>query len=227
LFSGKAAPSDQLAKQIVKLINAVADIVNGDQAMAGKMKVVFLPDYDVSLAERIVAATDLSEQIATPGQEACGTSNMKFALNGAITIASKGGSNIELIKRIGEDNIIVFGKGIEELPDPRRYQPFDLISSNKHLSSIFALLEERLARLPQNGLSINPLVSTLKDSDRFFVLFDFDDYILKQNTADALFLDAKAWLSKGVLAIARSGWFSIDRTVMEYVKEIWGVGSRL
>jgi starch phosphorylase len=195
--------------------------------MAGKMKVVFLPDYDVSLAERIVAATDLSEQIATPGQEACGTSNMKFALNGAITIASKGGSNIELIKRIGEDNIIVFGKGIEELPDPRRYQPFDLRSSNKHLSSICALLEERLARLPQNGLSINPLVSTLKDSDRFFVLFDFDDYILKQNTADALFLDAKAWLSKGVLAIARSGWFSIDRTVMEYVKEIWGVGSRL
>ena len=225
LFAGKAAPSDQLAKQILKLINAAAHIVNGDPAMAGKMKVVFLPDYDVSLAEKIVPATDLSEQIATPGQEACGTGNMKFTLNGAITVASKGGSNLELIEHVGADNIIVFGKGVEELPDDRHYQPFDLFRANKHLSSIFSLLEGRVARMPHNGLSINPLLSTLKDSDRYFVLLDFEDYILKQNAVDALYTDTKAWLSKSVLTIARSGWFSIDRTVGEYARDVWRVGS--
>ena len=223
IFAGKAAPSDQLAKQIIKLINATAHIVNSDPAMEGKLKVAFLPDYDVSLAEKIVSATDLSEQIATPGQEACGTGNMKFALNGAITIASRGGSNIELIERVGEDNVIVFGKGASELPDHRGYQPYELFSSNKRLAGLFALLEERLARMPHNGLSINPLLSTLKDFDRYFVLLDFEDYVLKQNEADRLYTDRGAWLSKSVLTIARSGWFSVDRTVAEYARDIWRV----
>ncbi|HEX7511000.1 MAG TPA: glycogen/starch/alpha-glucan phosphorylase, partial [Chitinivibrionales bacterium] len=225
LFAGKAAPTDQLAKQIVKLINAVASIVNQDPAMKGKMQVVFLPDYDVSMAEKIVPATDLSEQIATPGQEACGTGNMKFALNGAIIIASKCGSNIELIEKVGSENMLVFGKDSAELPEYRHYQPYDVFLQNKHLASLFALLEERLARMPHNGLSINPLLSTLKDSDRYFVLLDFDDYLLKQKNADELYVDKQGWLSKGVLSIARSGWFSIDRTVSEYSRDIWRLGA--
>jgi len=223
IFAGKAAPSDQLAKQIIKLINAAAAIVNSDPAMAGKLKVLFLPDYDVSLAERMVPAADLSEQIATPGQEACGTGNMKFTVNGAITIASRGGSNLELIEKIGEENMIVFGKGVADLPDSRHYQPYELLRANKHLSTIFSLLEDRVGRMPHNGLSINPLLSTLKDSDRYYVLFDFDDFVRAQNRVDELYLDQENWRKKCILSIARSGWFSIDRTVSEYAKEIWKV----
>ncbi len=223
IFAGKAAPADQLAKQIIKLISVTARIVNDDPAMRGKMSVFFLPDYDVSLAEKIVSAADLSEQIATPGQEACGTGNMKFSVNGAITIASRSGSNIELIEKIGEENIIVFGKRAEDLPDFRRYQPSEFLRSNKLLSSIFSLLEERSERSPQNGLSIKPLLSTLKDSDRYFVLFDFDDFIRQQERVDAFYHDRETWWQKSLSAIARSGWFSIDRTVTEYARDIWKI----
>jgi glycogen phosphorylase len=223
IFAGKAAPSDQLAKQIIKLINTAAVIINEDPAMRGKLSVIFLPDYDVTLAERIVPAADLSEQIATPGQEACGTGNMKFAINGAITIASKGGSNLELIQRIGEENVIVFGKGLAELPDFRQYQPYDLLRSHKHLLSIFSLLEDQVARMPRNGLSIKPLLATLKDSDQYLVLFDFDAFIQAQNRVDDLYKDRENWWKKSILSIARSGWFSIDRTVSEYARDIWKV----
>jgi starch phosphorylase len=225
IFAGKAAPSDQLAKQIIKLINTAAGIINDDPATKGKLHVVFLPDYDVSQAEKIVPAADLSEQIATPGQEACGTGNMKFAINGAITMASKGGSNVELIQRIGEENMIVFGKGLAELPDSRQYQPFDLLRGSKHLTAIFSLLEDRVARVPRSSLSINPLLSSLKDSDRYFVLFDFDAFIQAQNRADELYNERERWWKKSILSIARSGWFSIDRTVSEYANDIWKVAT--
>jgi starch phosphorylase len=223
VFAGKAAPSDQLAKQIIKLIHATASIVNDDDAVADRIKVVFLPDYNVSLAEKIVPAADISEQIATPGQEACGTGNIKFAINGARIIASRGGSNLELIERLGPENIVVFGRSIEELPAFNRYQPYELLTSNKRLSAIFSLLEDRLKNIPQNGLSINPLLSTLKDSDRYYVLLDFDDYVQKQDDMDALFSDRLSWHKKSVITIARSGWFSIDRTVAEYARDIWKV----
>jgi starch phosphorylase len=225
IFAGKAAPSDQLAKQIIKLINIAVHIVNDDPVMSGKMRVIFLPDYNVSLAEKILPAVDLSEQIATPGQEACGTGNMKLALNGAITIASRGGSNIELIEHIGADNMILFGKSVSELPDYRKYTPSEIISSSKHLADLFSLLEERLTLISGGGPSIKPLLSTLKDSDRYYVLLDFDDYIRKQNFADEFYADNRAWMSKSVLNIAGSGWFSVDRTVAEYAREIWKVPS--
>jgi glycogen phosphorylase len=223
IFAGKAAPSDQLAKQIIKLINITSHIVNDDPVMEGRMSVVFLPDYDVTLGERIVPAADLSEQIATPGQEACGTGNMKFALNGAITMASRGGSNIEMAEQIGQENMFIFGKTVDELPDNRQYQPWDIVSANKHLASIFSLLEERMPAIPCGGPSINPLLSTLKDTDSYFVLLDFEDYIKQQNAADELYSDKRSWFSKSVLTLARSGWFSIDRTVAEYAGEIWNV----
>jgi starch phosphorylase len=223
IFAGKAAPSDQLAKQIIKLINVAASIVNGDAAMADRIKVVFLPDYDVSMAEKIVPAADISEQISTPGQEACGTGNIKFAINGAVIVASKGGSNLELIERIGTDNMVVFGKSIAELPAFNRYQPYEILSANKNLSAVFSLLEDRLKNIPQNGLSINPLLSTLKDSDRYYVLLDFDDYAQKQDLVDTLFTDRPNWLKRGLITIARSGLFSIDRTVADYARDIWKV----
>jgi glycogen phosphorylase len=150
---------------------------------------------------------------------------MKLALNGAITIASRGGSNIELIEHIGADNMILFGKSVCELPDYRKYTPAEIISSNKHLADLFLLLEERIAIISGGGPSIKPLLSTLKDSDRYYVLLDFDDYIRKQNFADDFYADSQAWMSKSVLNIARSGWFSVDRTVAEYAREIWKIPS--
>jgi starch phosphorylase len=223
IFAGKAAPSDQLAKQIIKLINVTASFINNDHDVDDKLKVVFLADYDVSMAEKIVPAADISEQIATPGQEASGTGNIKFAINGARIIASKGGSNLELVERLGTENLIVFGKSVEELPGVGNYQPWETLLENKHLSTVFSVLEDYLKTIKQNGLSINPLLSTLKDSDRYFVLLDFEDYIQKQNQADVLYLDYENWLAASVVTIARSGWFSIDRTVQQYARDIWKV----
>jgi glycogen phosphorylase len=224
IFAGKAAPSDQLAKQIIKLIHVAASIVNEDPDMDGKMKVVFLPDYGVSLAEKIMPATDLSEQIATPGQEASGTGNAKFALNGSLLMASKSGSNIEIIKYVGEESAFVFGRRADELPEYNQYQPYDLIAANQHLSSIFKLLE---SRSPASGSQINhsirPLLSTLMDSDRYFVLLDFDDYCRKQDEADALFNEKTLWTKRGLVNVARCGYFSIDRTIAEYARDIWKV----
>jgi starch phosphorylase len=186
-----------------------------------KIKVIFLPDYNVSMAEKIVPAADVSEQIATPGQEACGTGNMKFAINGALIVASRGGSNLELLERLGPENMVIFGKSLAELPN--RYQPYEILTANKGLSAIFSMLEDRLKSIPQNGVSINPLLSTLKDSDRYYVLVDFDDYVQKQDHVDALFAERSKWLRRSVVTIARSGWFSIDRTIVDFARDIWKV----
>jgi glycogen phosphorylase len=223
IFAGKASPSDQLAKQIIKMIHVASSIVNNDPSVNKRMKVVFLPDYGVSLAEKIIPATDLSEQIATPGQEASGTGNAKFALNGSLLMASRSGSNIEIIQQVGEENAFVFGKNAAELPDFNHYQPYDLIAANPHLASIFKLLETESSQASQNNHSIRPLLSTLMDSDRYFVLLDFDDYCKKQDEADALYSEKSLWMKRGLVNVARCGYFSIDRTVGEYARDIWKV----
>jgi glycogen phosphorylase len=223
VFAGKAAPSDHLAKQIIRLIHVAGSIVNNDPAIGNRMKVVFLPDYGVSLAEKIIPAADLSEQIATPGQEASGTGNAKFVLNGSLLMASKSGSNIEIISYIGAENAFVFGRSSHELPQSNQYQPYNLMSVNSHLAAVFKLLEAKISQTPQTGLSIRPLLSTIMDSDRYFVLLDFDDYSKKQDEADALFADKKQWIKTGLVNVARCGYFSIDRTVAEYARDIWKV----
>ncbi|HUI91916.1 MAG TPA: glycogen/starch/alpha-glucan family phosphorylase [Chitinivibrionales bacterium] len=223
VFSGKAAPADQLAKQVIRLITIAADVINGDAQIGNAIKVVFLPDYGVSLAERIVPAADLSEQIATPGQEASGTGNTKFAINGGLLMASKSGSNIEIIERTGAENVFVFGRSAQELPSVNRYQPYDILSASPVLSGVFRLLQSLLEHLPQNTLSIRPLLSTLMDSDRYFVLLDFDDYVRRQNDADTLYTNKKEWTKRGLVNIARCGYFSIDRTTKEYARDIWRV----
>ncbi len=223
IFAGKAAPADQLAKQIIRLIHVAASIVNNDPDTKGIMKVVFLPDYGVSLAEKIIPATDLSEQIATPGQEASGTGNAKFAINGALLMASRSGSNVEIIEHVGSENSFVFGSHADSLPAFSQYQPYDLIQSQPVLASIFKLLEAHSDQPGQFNHSIRPLLATLMDTDRYFVLLDFNDYMKKQDEADRLFADKTQWFKRGLVNIARCGYFSIDRTISEYAHDIWNI----
>jgi starch phosphorylase len=225
IFGGKAAPSDYLAKQIIHFINIVSNIVNNDSSVNKKMSVVFIPNYGVSLAEYVIPSADLSEQLSTAMYEASGTSNMKFALNGAVTLASFSGSNIEMIEKLGEDTILSFGHSGDELESIENYNPHDLIGSNKELENIFSFLDDLLPRLP-DGNFVNPLLASLRDNDPYYVLLDFEDYYSKQNEVDRLYKDRKKWLTMSIKSIARSGWFSSDRTVNEFSKEIWKISGK-
>jgi glycogen phosphorylase len=223
IFAGKAAPSDFLAKQIIHLISAIADLINTDPLIAGSMRVVFIPNLSMTWAERLAPAVDLSEQLPTATLEPSGTFNMKFALNGAITIASLSGANIELAEKIGAGQIFTFGKTGDEIQKIRDYHPSETLARDERLKAIFGFLEnEFLPKVPQ-GHAIYPLLSSLRDADRQFVLYDFDDYLQKQAQVDALYADRKAWMKTSLLNIARIGWFSIDRAVGEYARDIWKV----
>jgi starch phosphorylase len=223
IFAGKASPSDFLAKQIIRLISITAGIVNGDAAAREAMRVVFIPNFSVGWAEELVTAADLSEQLSTAAFEPAGTFNMKFAFNGAQTIASRGGSNLELIKRLGEENIFAFGKTAEELQSmDGSYSPEKLLAENGALREIFALLESHLPTVPR-GHAVYPLLSSLKDSDRNFALLDFSDYINKQGAVDALFKDKEAWGSRCLTNISKMGWFSADRLVRDFAAGIWKI----
>jgi len=225
IFSGKAGPSDNMAKQIVRLINITAKIINNDSDANKYLKVVFLPNYNVSLAEKIIPGSDISEQIATPGQEASGTGNSKFLINGSHLIASKSGSNLEIIQRVGSENIFVFGRSAEELPPYNNYHPYDLILSNNALKSVFEFLQSKAETVYNGGLSIRPLLSTIMDTDRYYVLLDFDDYMAKQEKVDELYSNIYKWTQKGIENIAKCSYFSIDRTIQEYARTIWKVTS--
>jgi len=223
IFAGKASPSDFLAKQIIHLINVAADLVNGDPKVSEQMRVLFIPNINISWAERLVAAADLSEQISTASLEPAGTFNMKFAFNGALTIASRGGSNVELIKRVGDENIFAFGKTSEELMGMNGgYDPNKIIEGDERLKKIFAFLDSQLPNIP-DGQAIYPLLSSLRDADRNFVLLDFDDYVRKQQQVDELYKNREAWNTKSLINISRMGWFSTDRLVKELAGGVWKV----
>jgi starch phosphorylase len=223
VFAGKASPSDFLAKQIIHLINITADLVNEDPVVREQMRVVFIPNFGVSWAERLVSAADLSEQISTASLEPAGTFNMKFAFNGALTVASRGGSNVELIKRVGEENIFGFGKTADELISMNGgYNPARVIAEDERLKRIFALLDTHLQKLP-DGHAVYPLLSSLRDSDRSFALLDFSDYINKQEQVDELHKDAELWDSRCLLNISRMGWFSTDRLVRDFAAGVWKI----
>jgi len=223
IFAGKANPSDRLAKQIVHLVNVIADLVNGDAQVSPHMKVVFIPEYGTAWAERLVPAADLSEQIATPTLEASGTSNMKFAFNGAITIASQSGSNLEMLEHVGAENMIMFGRQGSDLPARTEYKPWQLINQTPKLAAVVDLLEKHVRSLP-NGSALFPLLATIRDSDEYYVLIDFQDYLDKQERADKLYSDKNAWARACLLNIARIGWFSSDRAIREYATTMWKVG---
>ena len=224
LFAGKAAPSYHNAKMIIKLANDVARKVNSDPSLDGLLKVVFVPNYNVSLAEKIVPAADLSEQISTAGMEASGTGNMKFALNGALTIGTLDGANIEIKDRVGAENMIVFGLTAEEVAENRTqgHNPRHIIESSRELSQALNAIASGVFS-PDDPGRYKDLVGGLYDHDWFMVAADFDAYAAAQRLVDERWNDPRAWNAAAVHNVSNVGWFSSDRTIREYAKEIWGI----
>ncbi|MBI3799101.1 MAG: glycogen/starch/alpha-glucan phosphorylase, partial [Deltaproteobacteria bacterium] len=204
IFAGKAAPGYWAAKQIIKLINSVGRVINSDPRVQGQLKVVFVPDYRVSLAEKIIPAADLSEQISTAGKEASGTGNMKFALNGALTVGTLDGANIEIMEEVGQENIFIFGlraQDIQELRSQGSYQPREYYT--RHW--IYHALVDQ--------------------GDEYFHLADLPSYLDVQEQAGVEFQNKAGWAQKAILNVARIGKFSSDRTIREYAKDIWNLTS--
>jgi len=223
VFGAKAAPGYDLAKRIIYAINAVASKINDDPRLNDKLKVAFLPNYSVSLAERIIPATDLSEQISTAGKEASGTGNMKLALNGALTIGTLDGANVEILEEVGDDNIFIFGNTVERVDELRRsgYDPWKYYHENEELRLTLDWLRSGFFA-PES--EVGPVVWSLLDGgDPFFVLADYADYCRAQAEVDRAFDDRKRWARSAILNTARVGKFSSDRTIREYAKEIWSL----
>ncbi|HKX64534.1 MAG TPA: glycogen/starch/alpha-glucan phosphorylase [Rhizomicrobium sp.] len=224
LFAGKAAPSYHNAKMIIKLANDVARRINSDPSVEGLLKVVFIPNYNVSLAEKIVPAADLSEQISTAGMEASGTGNMKFALNGALTIGTLDGANIEIRDRVGAENIVIFGLTADEVAAKRAqgHQPRAIIENSRELSQALAAIASGVFS-PDDPGRYAGLIGGLYDHDWFMVAADFDSYAAAQRAVDRRWADPAGWSAAAVRNIAHMGWFSSDRTIREYAKDIWGI----
>jgi starch phosphorylase len=222
IFGGKAAPGYFMAKLIIKLIHQVAEVVNGDPQIHNKMKVVFLPNYRVSLAQRIIPAADLSEQISLAGTEASGTGNMKMMLNGAVTIGTLDGANVEILEEVGEENIFIFGLKAEEVEQRRgSYNPWDVYNSDEEIRRAFTLIEKDFFSLLEPGI-FKPLIqSLLVGGDHYMLLADLRDYIQTQERVDAAYRDAAVWDRMAILNVARAGKFSSDRAIKEYASQIW------
>lgn len=223
-FGGKAAPSYHNAKLIIKLANDVAKVINRDPAVRGLLKVVFVPNYNVSTAEIMMPAADLSEQISTAGMEASGTGNMKFALNGALTIGTLDGANVEIGERVGEDNIFIFGLTTEEVAERRDngYQPRQVIESSPELSQALSAISSGVFS-PDDPARYRDLIDGIYQSDWFMVAADFNSYADMQRTVDKVWRDSPDWYARAIRNVARVGWFSSDRTIRKYAKDIWNV----
>ncbi|MCU0831441.1 MAG: glycogen/starch/alpha-glucan phosphorylase [Rhizobiaceae bacterium] len=224
LFAGKAASSYHNAKMVIKLANDVARTVNSDPAVRGLLKVAFIPNYNVSLAEVMIPAADLSEQISTAGMEASGTGNMKFALNGALTIGTLDGANVEIREHVGADNIFIFGMETHEVEEARAkgHNPRGLIDAHKELRQALNAIGSGVFS-PEDPGRYAGLVGGLYDHDWFMVAADYADYDRAQRDVDAQWNDPSGWAEKAILNTARVGWFSSDRTIREYARDIWGV----
>jgi starch phosphorylase len=226
IFSGKAAPGYAMAKLIVKLIHAVGDAVNHDPVIGDRLKVVFVPDYSVSNAEKIVPACDLSEQISTAGTEASGTGNMKLALNGALTIGTLDGANCEIMAEVGDDNIFIFGLRVEDAAALRAagYNPRDIYESQPELKHALDMIAGGYFSAGGPADLFRPIVDTLlTHGDHFLVLADFASYVACQTRVDALYGDRDQWARRAILNVAGMGRFSSDRAVSEYARAIWDV----
>jgi len=225
IFAGKAAPGYTMAKNIIKLINNVARVVNSDRAVAGKLRVAFLPDYDVSLAQRIMPAADLSQQISTAGMEASGTGNMKLSLNGALTIGTLDGANIEIREQVGAENIFIFGLTAEEVAAYRRrgYSPSEVARADPELTKTLEMIDAGYFS-PGNLADGKPVVDRLlSEGEPFFVLADFAAYAAAQDAVDALYRKPDEWHRKAVLNTLSMGVFSSDRSIREYAQRIWRI----
>ncbi|MBS0305255.1 MAG: glycogen/starch/alpha-glucan phosphorylase [Proteobacteria bacterium] len=225
IFAGKAASSYAMAKNVIRLIHDVATVVNHDPRLQGRLKVVFVPNYGVSVAELIVPAADLSEQISTAGTEASGTGNMKLALNGALTIGTDDGANIELRQHVGDDNIFVFGLSALGVATERRigYQPLHLYESRPHLRAVLDGIAGGQFSPGEPARHRGLVDSLLWGGDHYLLLADFDSYLAAQARVDALYRNADAWAAKAIVNVAAMGHFSSDRAIGEYAREIWGL----
>lgn len=224
MIGGKAAPGYHTAKQIIRLICAVANVVNNDPIVGDRLKVIYLENYRVTLAERIIPAADLSEQISTAGTEASGTGNMKFMLNGGLTIGTLDGANIEMAEEMGRENIFIFGMTVEEVEalKCKGYNAWDYYNANPELRQCVDQIQNGFFS-PNNPDQYKDLVNILMHHDRFFLFADYDSYIKCQDEVNALYLKPQEWTSKCILNIASSGKFSSDRTIAQYGREIWGI----
>jgi starch phosphorylase len=224
IFAGKAAASYQQAKLIIKLANDVAKVINDDPVVRKILQIVFIPNYNVSLAEAIIPAADLSEQISTAGMEASGTGNMKLALNGALTIGTLDGANIEILDHVGADNIFIFGLKADEV-EARRRSGLDagsIIAASPLLGEALNLIEAGVFSDGDGGRFL-PLTNALRYSDYYMVTADFDAYFDTQRLIDQLWQSPAAWNRKSMLNIANMAWFSSDRAIGEYAADIWDV----
>lgn len=226
IFAGKAAPSYQRAKLIVRLINAVAGVINRDPRVAGRLRVAFIPNYGVSLAERIIPAADLSEQISTAGTEASGTGNMKFALNGALTIGTLDGANVEIRQEVGAENIFIFGMTAQEVESEKRIKsrkPIQIYEQNPTVRAIVDAIAQGAFSDGDREL-FRPLVDDLmSENDPYLLLLDLESYLTCQDMVGEIYGDQDAWTKKSILNVARMGKFSSDRTIRQYAEEIWGI----
>ncbi len=223
-FGGKAAPSYHNAKLIIKLANDVARVINRDPAVRGLLKVVFVPNYNVSLAEMMMPAADLSEQISTAGMEASGTGNMKFALNGALTIGTLDGANVEIKEHVGDENIFIFGLTASQVEERRAggYDPRAVIEGSPELSQALSAISSGVFS-PDDPQRYGALIDGLYHSDWFMVAADFDSYAATQRDVDYVWRNSPDWHARAIRNVARMGWFSSDRTIRQYAKEIWHV----
>ena len=226
IFGAKAAAGYTTAKLTIKLINSVADRINNDPSVENKIKVVFIEDYRVSNAELIFAAADLSEQISTASREASGTGNMKFMLNGAPTIGTMDGANVEIVEEVGEENAFIFGLSADEVMEyerNRNYYPRDIFNSNEDVRKVLTQLVNGYY-CPDNPELFRALYNSLLDQDTYFILKDFDSYKEAHKRVDAAYRDEKSWARMAMMQTANAGKFSSDRTIEEYVKDIWKLG---
>jgi starch phosphorylase len=225
LFGGKAAPGYAMAKWVIKLVNAVGEVVNHDVDVRGRITVAFLKNYRVSLAERIFPAAEVSEQISTAGKEASGTGNMKFALNGALTIGTLDGANVEIREEVGAENFFLFGLTVEQVAALRKrgYQPWEVYRSDRRVKAVLDALASGVFS-PGDPTLFRPVVeSLLNGGDPYLVLADFAAYCAAQDEVERAYRDPERWTRMAILNVARSGKFSSDRTIRQYADDIWGI----
>jgi starch phosphorylase len=225
IFSGKAAPGYAMAKLIIKFINSVGETINADTSLQGKLKVVFLPNYSVTLAEKIIPASDLSVQISTAGMEASGTGNMKLSLNGALTVGTLDGANIEIMEEVGSENIFIFGLTADEVMEKKQsgYQPREIYTQNLELREVLDMVQRGFFSGSQENI-FQPILEDLLDhGDPYMVLADFQSYCDIQEEIANVYLDPETWTRKTIINVSRMRKFSSDRTIKEYAKDIWNI----